>query len=245
MVCSPLHWRHNDDDSVSYHQPHGYLLDRLFRRRSKKTSKPHVTGLCVGNSPGPVNSPHKWPVTRKMFPFDDVIMCSAPSHASLFTPVETHWNQNSDLSRYAALIWLHDTNTVFPGCMIPMLKIWRSVIRHLCTPCTPWKRCPDIISSECTSQQHIVFSHSAGSEHKGCTKQCCLGSLSSNNCSDSLSWGIVCKCYKCCYHIVLSEASIAKYLSKVSPESKKSNMAARRPFWKWRRWKSIGSYPYI
>ena len=25
---------------------------------------------------GPVNSPHKWPVTRKMFPFDDVIMHS-------------------------------------------------------------------------------------------------------------------------------------------------------------------------
>ena len=24
---------------------------------------------------GPVNSPHKWPVTRKKFPFDDVIMC--------------------------------------------------------------------------------------------------------------------------------------------------------------------------
>ena len=33
--------------------------------------------------------------------------------------------------------------------------------------------------------------------------------------------------------------------SKVSPETKKSNMAARRPFWKWCRWKSIGSYPYI
>ena len=27
-----------------------------------------------GNSPGPVNSPHKGPVTRKMLPFDDVIM---------------------------------------------------------------------------------------------------------------------------------------------------------------------------
>ena len=26
-------------------------LNRLFRRRSKKTSKLHVTGLCVGNSP--------------------------------------------------------------------------------------------------------------------------------------------------------------------------------------------------
>ena len=27
----------------------------------------------------PVNSPHKWPVTRKMFPFDDVIICSSYS----------------------------------------------------------------------------------------------------------------------------------------------------------------------
>ena len=39
-----------------------------------KHQKLRVTGLCVGNSPGPVNSPHKGPVTRKMFPFDDVIM---------------------------------------------------------------------------------------------------------------------------------------------------------------------------
>ena len=29
-----------------------------------------------------------------------------------------------------------------------------------------------------------------------------------------------------------------------SPETEKSNMVARRPFWKWRCWKSIGSYPY-
>ena len=70
-----LRWRHNDHDGVSNHQPHRRLLNRLFRRRSKKTSKLRVTGLCAGNSPGPVNSPHKWPVTRKMFPFDDVIMC--------------------------------------------------------------------------------------------------------------------------------------------------------------------------
>ena len=33
--------------------------------------------------------------------------------------------------------------------------------------------------------------------------------------------------------------------SQVNPETKKSNMATRRPFWKWRRWKSIGSYPCI
>ena len=69
-----LHWRHNDYDGVSNHHPNGCLLNRLFTPRSKKTSKLRVTGLCVGNSPGPVNSPHKGPVTRKMFPFDDVIM---------------------------------------------------------------------------------------------------------------------------------------------------------------------------
>ena len=72
--CRSLRWRHNYHDGVSNHQPHGCLLNRLFRRRSKKTSKIRVTGLCAGNSPGPVNSPHKGPVTRKMFPFDDVIM---------------------------------------------------------------------------------------------------------------------------------------------------------------------------
>ena len=47
-----LRWRHNGPDSVSNHQPHHCLLNRLFRRRSKKTSKLRVTGLCVGNSPG-------------------------------------------------------------------------------------------------------------------------------------------------------------------------------------------------
>ena len=65
----PLQWRHNGYDGVSNHQPHQCLLNRLFGRRSKKTSKLRVTGLCAGNSPGTVNSPHRWPVTRKMFPF--------------------------------------------------------------------------------------------------------------------------------------------------------------------------------
>ena len=46
-----LQWRHNGRDDVSNHQPHDCLLNRLFRRRSKKTSKLRVTGLCAGNSP--------------------------------------------------------------------------------------------------------------------------------------------------------------------------------------------------
>ena len=47
-----LRWRHNDHAGVSNHQPPGCLLNRLFRRKSKKTSKLRVTGLCAGNSPG-------------------------------------------------------------------------------------------------------------------------------------------------------------------------------------------------
>ena len=44
-----LQWRHNGRDCVSNHQSHDCLLSRLFRRRSKKTSKLRVTGLCAGN----------------------------------------------------------------------------------------------------------------------------------------------------------------------------------------------------
>ena len=52
-VCHlTLQWRHNGRDSVSNHQPHHCLLNRLFRRRSKKISKLCLTGLCAGNSPG-------------------------------------------------------------------------------------------------------------------------------------------------------------------------------------------------
>ena len=47
-----LQWRHNGHDSVSNHQPYDCLPNRLFRRRSKKTSKIRVTGICAGNSPG-------------------------------------------------------------------------------------------------------------------------------------------------------------------------------------------------
>ena len=68
----PLQWRHNGRDGTSNHQPHDCLLNRL--RRSKKTSKLHVTGLCVGNSPVADKFPAQMASTRKMFPFDDVIM---------------------------------------------------------------------------------------------------------------------------------------------------------------------------
>ena len=39
-----LQWRHN-------HQPYDWFPNRLFRHRSKKTSKLRVIGLCAGNAP--------------------------------------------------------------------------------------------------------------------------------------------------------------------------------------------------
>ena len=63
-----LRWRHNGCHGVSHYQPRDCLLNLLFRHRSNNTSELRVTGLCARNSP------HKGPVTRKMFPFDDIIM---------------------------------------------------------------------------------------------------------------------------------------------------------------------------
>ena len=40
----------------------------------KKHQSSASLALVRGIHRGPVNSPRKWPVTRKMFPFDDVIM---------------------------------------------------------------------------------------------------------------------------------------------------------------------------
>ena len=52
MLCATtLQWRHNGRAGVSNDQPHDCIFNRLFRCRSKKTSKLRVTGICVGNSP--------------------------------------------------------------------------------------------------------------------------------------------------------------------------------------------------
>ena len=47
----PVHYSDVIISGVSNRKPHDCLLSRLFRRRSKKTSKLRATGLCVGNSP--------------------------------------------------------------------------------------------------------------------------------------------------------------------------------------------------
>ena len=62
-----LQRRHNERTGVSNHRHLDCLLNRLFKRRSKKTSKLCVTGLCGGNPPVTDGFSHKGPVTRKKF----------------------------------------------------------------------------------------------------------------------------------------------------------------------------------
>ena len=69
-----LQWIYNERDGVPNHQPHYCLLNRLFRRRPKKTSKLRVTGIFAGIHRWPAKSLQKGPVTRKIILFDDVIM---------------------------------------------------------------------------------------------------------------------------------------------------------------------------
>ena len=45
-------------------------IQAQIKKHQSSTSLPFVRGIHRGL----INSPHKWPVTRKMFPFDDFIM---------------------------------------------------------------------------------------------------------------------------------------------------------------------------
>ena len=64
---SALQRRQHERDGVSNHRRLDCLLNRLFRRTSKKTSKLHVTGLCEGNSPVTGEFPHKAQQRGKCF----------------------------------------------------------------------------------------------------------------------------------------------------------------------------------
>ena len=73
----PLQWRHNERYGVSNHQSRHCLLNRLFRRRSKKTSKLRVTGHLCGEFTGPGWIPRTKASNAENFPIDDVIMTSS------------------------------------------------------------------------------------------------------------------------------------------------------------------------
>ena len=67
------------------------------RKHQSSASLAFVWGIHRGL----VNSPHKWPVTRKMFPFDDVIMIQATcfkKHSLIFASPIGIWYQHPCVS---------------------------------------------------------------------------------------------------------------------------------------------------
>ena len=55
-----LQWRHNGRDGVSNHKPHDCLLNRLFKRRSKKHQSSASLAFVRRIHRWPMNSLHKW-----------------------------------------------------------------------------------------------------------------------------------------------------------------------------------------
>ena len=123
-----LRWRHNGRDSVSNHQPYDCLLNRLFRRRPRKHQSSASLAFVRGIHRRPVNSPHKGPVTRKMFPFDDVIM--------MFCVTGPLWGQSTG-HRWITLTKASDAGLwCFVWCVAEQPRrrwfetVWHSLWRH-------------------------------------------------------------------------------------------------------------------
>ena len=74
IIPNSLQSRHNGHDNVSNHQPHHFYSTVHSGADQRKHQSSASLAFMQGIHRGPMNPPHKWLVTRKMFPFDDVIM---------------------------------------------------------------------------------------------------------------------------------------------------------------------------
>ena len=135
-MCAPglsisLRWRQNGHNGVSNHQPRHCLLN-VYSGANQRTHQSSASLAVVrGIHRGPMNSPHKWPVTRKMFPFDDVIMSSyfpvqLTEHERIWKPeanfitkhifLDDDYLITSEISlQYMVLVWLNQPwDQMFP-----------------------------------------------------------------------------------------------------------------------------------
>ena len=71
MLTIALQWRHNERNCVSNHQPRDCLLNRADQRKQQSSASLAFVRII---HLWPVNYSHKEPVTRKLFPLDEVIM---------------------------------------------------------------------------------------------------------------------------------------------------------------------------
>ena len=91
------------------------------RKHQSSTSLAFVRGIHRW----PVNSPHKMPVTRKMFPFDDVIMVTKMSKGPLKTEFECHVNVGPTLQSLS--VFWHFITAAFVFCLVLRLEYCRQI----------------------------------------------------------------------------------------------------------------------
>ena len=140
------------------------LLNRLFGRRSKKASKLRVTVLCAGNSPVTGEFPAQKASTRKMFPFDDVIMESLWWYRyNIFT--------NMPFSKTTKTYLKTPEPRTFVGC--PMLaEIQRDICLEWVQDCR--LTCPFDRQLGNPNTGHIVYSQGVPTEPRSLGNWRCL-----------------------------------------------------------------------
>ena len=144
---------HDGRDSVSNHQPHDCLLNRLFRRRSKKTSKLRVTGPCVGNSPGTGEFPAQMASNTENFSIwwrhHDLSQIKINRIFTIFDNelINRSWNETLTDRQAAELNrvdWIESCGELIPHFLVGL--------RQIPHPTTSDKWTPLLIPSE----QHVV-----------------------------------------------------------------------------------------
>ena len=116
-----LLWRHNERDGVSMQQRLDCLFNRLFWRRSKKTSKLRVTGRCEGNSPVTGEFPSQRPVTRNFDVFFELRLNKRLSKQSWDWWCET---LSRSLWRHRNDLWRQVCKFVYTYCFVHIPAKW-------------------------------------------------------------------------------------------------------------------------
>ena len=100
----PLQWRHNERHGVSNHQHLDWInQSTVCPGAHKKYQSSAPLAFVRGIHWWAVDSPHKWPVTRKRFPVDDVIRTFPPLTIAGFTPNPWLRHDKETLSKLLAL----------------------------------------------------------------------------------------------------------------------------------------------
>ena len=151
---------------------HSIVCSADQRKHKSSASLAVVRGIHRG----PVNSPHKWPVTRKLFPFDDVIMQSVQWYGLVqklmvgdVVVVDTHQNQQGGVDSHISVI----CSPVLPFVLsVANLGIWLGAIKgaHYIIPRICWI----LIIETFLSNSHIYTFHTFPNQPSRVSRQDCF-----------------------------------------------------------------------